>query len=70
MIPVKRGISVFIGSFLRTVFVYMSATLKSRRFQSLGIYERYEPERSRSPWLRGGMRFRSLDCDGADKGPR
>jgi len=38
MIPVKRVISVFIGSFLRTVFVYMSATLKSRRFQSLGIY--------------------------------
>ncbi len=38
MIPVKRVISVFIGSFLRTVFVYMSATLKFRRFQSLGIY--------------------------------
>ena len=48
----------------------MSATLKSLRFQSLGIYERYEPERSRSLLLRGSMGFRSLDRDGADKGAR
>ena len=38
MIPVKRVISVFIGSFLRTVFVYMSATFESRGFQSLETY--------------------------------
>src|SRR5438477_7466641 len=35
MIPVKRVISVFLGSFLPTIFVYMSATLESRGFQSL-----------------------------------
>ena len=38
MIPVKRVMSVFIGSFSRTVFVYISATFESRRFQSLQSY--------------------------------
>jgi uncharacterized protein (TIGR02246 family) len=38
MIQVKRVMSVFIGSFSRTVFVYISATFESRRFQSLETY--------------------------------
>ena len=31
---------------------------------------RYELEKIPSPWLRGCMRFCSLDCDGADERPR
>jgi uncharacterized protein (TIGR02246 family) len=38
MIQVKKVMSVFIGSFSRTVFVYISATFESRRFQSLQTY--------------------------------
>jgi hypothetical protein len=30
----------------------------------------YELEKIRSPWLRGSMHFRSLDCEGADEGAR
>ena len=47
-------------------FTFSSAsTFESQAFQSL---ETYELEKIRSPWLRGSMRFRSLDCDGADEG--
>ena len=38
MIPVKRVMRIFIGSFSRIVFVYMSATFESGRFQSLETF--------------------------------
>jgi hypothetical protein len=46
-----------------------------RNFRILGVsifgsLQRYELEKIRSPWLRGSMHFRSLDCDGADVEPR
>jgi hypothetical protein len=46
-----------------------------RNFRILGVsifgnLQRYELEKIRSPWLRGSMRFRSLDCDGADEAAR
>ena len=50
-------------------FIFSSAaTFEGRGFQSLETYNRYELEKIRSPWLRGSMCFRSLDCDGADEG--
>ena len=50
MIPVKRVISVFIGSFLQTVFVYMSATLKS---PAVSIFEIYNAMNRREVVLLG-----------------
>jgi hypothetical protein len=35
-------------------------------FNFLEREQSYELEKNHSPWLRSGMRFRSLDCDGAD----
>src|SRR5207247_10020661 len=45
-------------------------TFKSRRVQFFRKEQSYELEKNHSPWLRSSMRFRSLECDGADERAR
>src|SRR5881392_4070122 len=39
-------------------------------FNCLEREQSYELEKNHSPWLRSSMRFRSIDCDGADERAR
>src|SRR5947208_12161666 len=39
-------------------------------FNFLEREQSYELEKNHAPWLRSSMRFRSIDCDGADERPR
>src|SRR6266705_1374460 len=39
-------------------------------FNFLEREQSYELEKNHSPWLRSSMRFRSIDCDGADERAR
>src|SRR5438477_8181275 len=39
-------------------------------FNFLEREQSYELEKNYSPWLRSSMRFRSIDCDGADERAR
>jgi hypothetical protein len=45
-------------------------TFKSRRVQFLEREQSYELEKNHSSWLHSSMRFRNLDCDGADERTR
>ena len=56
----------FVTPSLRFIFSG-AATFDARGFQSLENYNVYELEKIRSPWLRGSICFRRLDCEGADE---
>jgi hypothetical protein len=58
------------GNAIATFYLFHCRNFRIPGFQSLETYDAMNWRKFVSPWLRGSMRFRSLDCEGADEGAR